>query len=246
MKKILIINSNTSLAATKHIERGLAPYVKDGFEVTFVNAAAGPEGIDTLLDIGISALETARIIAANRGEFDAYIVACGADPGLDMCRQIVDEPVVGLAESAMLLACPLGYKFSIMTTLEAEIPIVQQLVNHYGLSARLASVRAIDMTTAELADRKTLFDLMVAGARQAVKDDRAEVIILAGSVMLGLEDKLSDAVQVPVLTGMVSALKMAEALVDYGQKTSRAYKYSTPDKHDKLTGYDDFQDVYSA
>ena len=245
-RRILVINSNSNQAATKQIEKGLAPYIKPGTEVSFTNAAAGPQGIDTHLDVAISAVETAKVVAANRGLYDAYIVACGADPGLDICRQIVDEPVVGLAEAAMLLACTLGYKFSIMASLEAEIPAVEEKVAHYGLASRLASVRAIELSTAELSDRDMLVKLMVEGARQAVKEDRAEVIVLTGSVMVGLEEKLSQELQVPVLTGMVSALKMAEALVDYGQKTSRAYKYRPLRKQDRLLGYDELQDVYSA
>ena len=63
------------------------------------------------------------------------------------------------------------------------------------ITSRLASVRAIELSTAELADRDALFRRTVEGARLAVKEDRAEVIVMTGSVMVGLEEKLSQEVQ---------------------------------------------------
>ena len=243
--KILVVNSNSNPAATERIRLGLAPHVRPGTDITCVNAALGPQGIDTHLDVAVSAVETAKVVAAHRGQYHAYIVACGADPGVDVCRQIVDEPVVGIAEAAMLMACTLGYKFSLLTTLEAEIPGVEEMVAHYGLTARLASVRAIEMSTAELANREAAAQRLAEGARVAVRDDRAEVIVLTGSVMVGLEAQISVAAQVPVLAGLVCAYHMAEALIAYGQTTSRAYKYRRLKKHDRLLGYDELQAVYS-
>ncbi len=243
--KLLIINSNSNPAATERIRTGLAPHVRPETTLTYVNAALGPQGIDTHLDVAVSAVETAKVVAAQRGQYHAYIVACGADPGLDVCRQIVDEPVIGIAEAAMLMACTLGYKFSILTTLEAEIPGVEELVARYGLTARLASVRAIEMSTAELGQREAVAQRLAEGARLAVREDRAEVIVLTGSVMVGLEAQISETAQVPTLAGLVCAYHLAEALMAYGLKTSRAYKYRQLKKHDQLLGYDGLQAVYT-
>ena len=245
-RNLLVINSNSNLLATERIQRGLAPHLRPGTTVTCVNALQGPQGIDTHLDVAIAAVETAKVVAAHRSGYDAYIIACGADPGIDACRQMVDQPVIGIAEAAMLMACMLGYKFSLLTTLTAEIPSIEQLVSHYGLSARLASVRAIDMATAELANREAALQRLTESAQAAVRLDRAEAILLTGSVMVGLEAQVAALAKVPVLAGLICAYHLAEGLAAYGQHNSRAYKYRQLTKSDQLLGYAELQSVYSV
>jgi Asp/Glu/hydantoin racemase len=245
-RKILIINPNTNPAATQIIEAKLQSFIRPGTQVTCVNAENGPQGIDTYLDVAVSSVEAAKIVAANRNDYSAFILACGIDPGLDACRQIVTQPVIGVAEAAMLMACPLGHKFSIIATTKEEIPQFEELAARYGLTSRLASIRPIQMTTAELADREAMYKRIVEASQKAVVEDMAEVIVLTGSVMAGLHDEISNSIHVPVMVGLISALLLAEALLDYGCETSKANKYKPIVKMDKLLGYAEFQSVFSG
>lgn len=246
MSKILVINSNSNPMATKIIKESIPQYLSTrDLEIVFVNPEHGPQGIDTQLDIAISAVETVRIVALNREGFDAYIIACGSDPGLDACRSIVSAPVVGIAEAGMLMACTLGYKFSIIVNSEVDIPVNEERVRQYGLRDRFASARSIDMTTHELKDRRRMTERVAEVGRIAVERDRAEVIVLPGSVQIGMEFELADMIGAPVLSGMACALKMVEGLITFGQKTSQVRKYQQRKKLDMLAGYDDFQKVYS-
>jgi len=241
----MVVNPNTSNSVTERIARSLKPHIGEGTEITCVNAEAGPEGIDTLLDVALAGIEAVRVIVQNRNTYDAFIIACGDDPGLDVARQVTSKPVIGIAEAGMLMACLLGAKFSVLTALRAEIPRVQELVNHYGLSSRLASVLAVGLSTAELISSDELYRRNVSAGRKAVEEDMAEVIVLTGSVLGGLEIKLSQDLGVPVLSGLICALKLAEDMIDLGGRTSHIYKYSSLRKHDKLIGYEDLQEVYS-
>ncbi len=247
MRKLLVVNSNTSAAATDRIAAGCATHVGADTRVRYVNATDGPQGIDTRLDVAVSAVETARIVAQHRDDFDAFVVACGLDPGLDAARQVTDKPVIGIAEAGMLVACTLGATFSVLVPMGAQVTVMRDLVDHYGLRSRLASVRPVEMTTAELiGGRERLTMQLVGAARLAVDEDLAEVVVLTGSVMAGLEEELTSGVGVPVLSGMVCAIKLAEALIDLRVHTSHRYTYRTVAKHDRLIGYADLQEVYSA
>ncbi len=208
MSRILVINSNSNPAVTNIVEKGLPGYFgTNDIEIVCVNPEAGPPGVDTQLDIVISALETARIVAMHPDGFDAYIIACGSDPGLDACRSIVAAPVVGISEAGMLMACTLGYKFSIIVNSEVDIPVTEERVRQYGLRERFASARAIDMTTHELKDRRKMMERLVEVGRLAIDMDRAEVILLPGSVQIGMETELAERIGAPVLSGMACALK---------------------------------------
>jgi allantoin racemase len=247
VSKILVVNSNTSPAATERIVAACTPYVRPGTEVTYLNAAAGPQGIDSLLDVAVSGIETVRLIAHHRDDYDAFVVACGLDPLLGTARQVTDKPVVGIAEAGMLTACTLGATFSLLVTARAQLTFVRELVRHYGLESRLASVRAIELTTAELIDGLDhMHDRLVEAARRAIDEDMAEVIVLSGAVFGEVARQITPRVGAPVISGVVCAIQLAQDLVELGLTTSHLYTYRTPHKRDRLVGYADLQHVYSA
>ena len=53
---------------------------------------------------------------ANQDGYDAVILACFSDPGLDAAKEISTIPVIGIEEATLHIAAMLGAKFSIMTT----------------------------------------------------------------------------------------------------------------------------------
>ena len=247
MVKILVVNSNTSPSVTERVRDGCAPYVRPGTEVTYLNAEAGPQGIDSLLDVAVSGIETVRLIARHRDAYDAFVVACGLDPLLDAARQVTDKPVVGIAEAGMLMASTLGATFSVLVTARAQSTFVREVVRHYGLERRLASVRAVEVTTAELVGGlDQMQDRLVETARRAIEEDLAEVIVLTGAVFGQTARQIAPRVGAPVLAGVVCAIQLAQDLVELGARTSHLYTYHTPVKRDRLLGYDDLQHVYSA
>ncbi|HEY2717757.1 MAG TPA: aspartate/glutamate racemase family protein [Solirubrobacterales bacterium] len=248
MAKVLVVNSNSSASATAQIEAGCKPYIPAGAEVDFITAEAGPEGIDTPLDVALSGLESVRAIVRYEDDYDAFIVACGNDPGLDVARQVTDKPVVGIAEAGILFALMLGAKFSPLTLLRSEIPMVEEMVQRYGVSSRMASVATLDVSAGELIGGSAgdPYQLFADAARRAKEEDMAEVVVLVGSVMAGLQDRLTEDIGIPVVSGMVCAIRLAGDMAALGMRTSRAFKYSTPEKSDRLVGYPDFQAVYGA
>jgi allantoin racemase len=246
MRKILMINSNSNSDTTRWVMKKLEPYAGKETEMTGVNPENGPRVIDTLMDLSIGAIETVRLVARNKDRYDAFVVACGLDPGLDACRSIVKQPVVGIAEAGMLTACTLCRKFTILTHTDLSVSIVQELVHHYGFENRLASVRAIQMSGAEMADQGRMAQRIEEVSCRAVREDRAELIVLPGIHWVGLEEELSGKAGVPVLSGAVCAVKLAEFLIDYGQQTSKAGPYQQVRKQGPLIGYDDLQAVFSV
>ncbi len=66
-----------------------------------------------------------KIIAKERDNYDAFIIACGDDPGLSAAREITDNPVVAIGQSPMLLAPMLGRKFSIIGHWAGDLPALK-------------------------------------------------------------------------------------------------------------------------
>ncbi|MCC6791183.1 MAG: Asp/Glu/hydantoin racemase, partial [Thermomicrobiales bacterium] len=65
-------------------------------------------------------------------------------------REVVDVPVIGIAEAAMHLSCFVAHRFSIVTVLPRVVPMLHDLVRRYGLEERCASIRATGLGVLEL------------------------------------------------------------------------------------------------
>ena len=69
---------------------------------------------------------------------------------------------------------------------------------------------------------------IVEEARKAVEIDNAEVICLGCAGMAGLEEAITGALGVPVVDGIAAAVRLAEAVVGLGLRTSKISTYALP------------------
>ncbi len=77
------------------------------------------------------------VIEAEKQGYDAVIIGCADDPGLYEARQAVDIPVVAPAEAAMMLACSLGSRFSMVTVMHELVAFCERNIRNYGMEARV-------------------------------------------------------------------------------------------------------------
>jgi allantoin racemase len=134
----------------------------------------------------------------------------------------------------------LGYKFSVVTTNREWEPLLWDAVKHYGMVERCASVRSTGMPVLALesASPDETYRMILEASQQAMEKDGAEVICLGCAGMTGLDKKLETELQIPVVDGVVGALKLLEGLVGYGARTSKRLAYSQPG-YKELVGYAD-------
>ena len=144
-----------------------------------------------------------------------------AIPGLAALKEISPVPVVGMADASILQACTLGGRFSIVTGGERWQSMLEEFVAGMGLASRLASVRTVAPTGADIArNPKAAMALLAKGCQACVKEDRADVVILGGAGLAGLAAKLEGKVEVPLLDGVACAISTAESLA--AQKPAKA------------------------
>ncbi len=186
-----------------------------------------------------------KAIEAEKDGYDAAVIGCFFDPGLQQAREVVDIPVIGVAEASMLVACLMGRNFGIVTLTEPKLhPGFEAAIRALGLQERTAPnpVRGISMSMADLYGKgmknpKLIADAVMEKARELVADG-AEVIIVGNTAMSppctvsGLT-KLGDAV--PILDCVSVGIKAAEMIVDLRSKfdlpaVSRAGIYGMADR----------------
>lgn len=229
--RLLVINPNSTASMTEKIGHAARRVASPGTEIVAINPSQGPVSIEGYYDEALSVPGLLQAIQTTVG-FDAVIIACFDDTGLDAARCITDKPVIGIGEAAYHFASMIANKFSVVTTLARSVPALEHNLHRYGLSARCARIRSSDVAVLELetagSDACARISAEIA---VAIETDRAEAIVLGCAGMADLADSLSAEFGLPVLDGVSCAVKMAEAMVGLGLRTSRLGGYAPPPVH---------------
>ncbi len=210
-----MVNSNSSELVTAQLAETAAEWLLPGTEADFMNPNRGPRGIDSRLDLAVAAVETAEVVRAHGESYDAYVVACGNDPGLAASREVTTRPVVGIAEAGFLHACALGERFSVAVLAPGKARGMRSLVRGYGLDARLAGVIAAESSSASAAsDPDRLLAQLAEACAGADRSQLGDALVLTGSVMGRLAEPLAARIGIPVVSGLLSGIRMAETLAE--------------------------------
>jgi allantoin racemase len=228
--KILLLNPNTTRAVTDLLYSAGTKVTSPGTELVVATAERGVPYIATRAEAQIGGAIALEMLAAAGSSIDAAIIAAFGDPGLFGARELFDIPVVGLAEAAMLTACMLGRRFSIVTFARALAPWYQECVTMDGLDARCAGIRTLDGTFESISNvQAEKEDMLVSLANRAVEQDDADVVILSGAPLAGLADKVRDRIPVPVVDPTAAAVRQAETLVILKPRKATAGTFRRPD-----------------
>lgn len=175
--------------------------------------------------------------------FDAYAISTLPDPWLREIRAMLDIPVVGYGESAMLASCMLGRRFGILGFIPELATQLEENVRLYGLQDRFAGAHDVGFrfndVLAGFADpapllerfRKAARGLIAAGADVIIPGEAPMCVLLASQ-------RLSQVDGVPVMDSLSAWIKCAEMTVDLkkqsGVSVSRRGYYQEPPKADRM------------
>jgi allantoin racemase len=228
--RILLLNPNTSREVTDLLASVGRRAASPGTELVPLTAPRGVPYIATRAEAQIGGAIALELLAEQQHEFDAAIIAAFGDPGLLGARELFDIPIVGMAESAMLTACMLGRRFSIVTFARALGPWYRECVEMHGLRERCAGIRMLDGSFRSISNvQEEKEALLIELANRAVSEDEADVIILAGAPLAGLAGKVRSKIPVPVVDQVAAAVKQAETLVVLAPRKATSGTFRRPD-----------------
>jgi len=228
--RILLINLNTSEAITNKMRDVVLKIKHSDTEVEVMSPDSGPIAIDSSYDEAYAVPATLEVVkkANNRG-FDAIILGCFCDAGVEAAREISDIPVIAMEEATLALAITLGNKFSIMTEKQPRVAMKELHIRRAGLLNRLASIRPLGLSVTELdAEPEETKQKGLYLAKKMVNEDGAEVIIMGCAAMAGYSASIQQQLHVPVLDPTTVAFKWAEMVVDLRLMHSKVGLYHTP------------------
>ncbi|WNS76230.1 aspartate/glutamate racemase family protein [Bacillus sp. DTU_2020_1000418_1_SI_GHA_SEK_038] len=230
--KIKVINPNTTWEMTKGIENAAKSVARSDTQIIAVSPQMGPASIESYYDEYLCIPGVLEEIKKGEEEgVDGFVIACWGDPGLQAAREVTDKPVVGIAEASVYLASMLAARFSVVTVLPRIKTMLEDLVDSYGVSKRVLNIRTTPMCVLDFErDPEAGMEMLRQEGKKAVEEDKAEAILLGCAGMAEFADNLEKELGVPVIDGVVAAVKFAESIVDLGKKTSKLKTYKYPEK----------------
>jgi allantoin racemase len=180
-------------------------------------------------------------LRAEKEGYDAFLIGNVFEPGLHALREVLNIPVLGLAESSVHLACLMGASFSVVNVNPKFTRRVTENIASTGLGSRMVSIDEMTVERGRVLDRAfedaTVCAEVVSqfsdAARQGIAKGAETVIPAGGIVMTILAHANVHAVDgVPIVNGLIALLKMAEMAVQIrgltGAFTSKRMMYAPP------------------
>lgn len=185
---IILINPNSTVSMTESMLRTARQTVPTA-EFEGWTSHDGPPAIQGAADGQLAEKPLLKLVAKASGQgAAAIIIGCFDDTALDAARAVANCPVIGIGQAGYHLASVAGGNFSVVTTLEVSVPILEANINAYGLAGQLGKVRASGVPVLALEQDAQAATIQVAAEIQrAVREDGIQSVVLGCGGMVDIE-----------------------------------------------------------
>ncbi|NVN38659.1 aspartate/glutamate racemase family protein [Komagataeibacter swingsii] len=212
--RLLLINPNTDTDMTYRMVTHAEAQLAGAVAIEAVTARFGARYITNQVSVTIAGHAVLDALACAHGPFDGVLVACFGDPGRDALASICSVPVIGMAQASLLRAARQPGRFSIVTGGREWKPMLVNLIQAMGLSARLASIRILPAAGNVLANGGLPACRQIARAcNEAVHEDGAARVVLGGAGLAGFAARIAPDVAAPVMCSLHESLQEARHLL---------------------------------
>ncbi len=214
MKRLLLINPNTSEPITRKLADCARERLGNRFEVQAITARFGSSYISSEVSLAVaqhSVVDAYQWAVEQGTQPHVILIGCFGDPGLFALKEMANCPVLGLAEASMRAASVRG-PFSIVTGGAAWKQPLERLAFSIGLHSQLRGIETVEASGAELAaDPTGAKRILLEACRTASQSipsgkQRPLSLILGGAGLLGMAQDLAPHLTVPVLDSVHCAL----------------------------------------
>ena len=182
-----------------------------------------------------------NMLKAEKEGYDAFVIGCSFEFGMDEGREMLNIPVVGMTHTNLHMAAMLGELFAIVTSTPYTAEKYRQMIARYGLQSKHLRGNYIFPVVPEewanaLKDPEPVAEKFKVVARRAIADG-ASVIIPTPAFISGVFYKIGGLTSLDgalILDPVAVAVKFAEMMVDLkkiGIEVSRKLQvYGSPGK----------------
>lgn len=213
--KVLMTDKAMRRETMDEREKMLATAVSGGVSISVDCIKKGPDELDCHTDEAFAAPELVKMaIAAEEEGFDAIVIYCFSDVGLDALRENVKIPVIAPGEVTLAAAHTICSRFAVITGESANIPrTYRRMMKNAIAREKLAAVLPLDIPTAEMRVNPNATMEHLEKACQEAAAHGADGIILGCLGMAGYGEMLEKKYPVKVFDPAFIAVAFAEMCV---------------------------------
>lgn len=203
---VILINPNSTTAMTDAmlaVAQSAAPDLRfEGW-----TSHDGPPSIQGAEDGELATAPLLELIQkADAARAEGIIIGCFDDTALEQASKLAHCPVVGIGQSAYHLSALRNWKFSVVTTLSASVPVLEENIRDLGLEKYLGRVRASEVPVLAIHEDQAASQEQISGeARLAECEDDVDAIILGCAGMVSLTAAVRETVSLNVIDPVVAA-----------------------------------------
>lgn len=180
---VVIINPNSTVAMTEAMVAA-AQAAAPGLTFEGWTSHDGPPAIQGPED-GARAEGPLLTLVEKADGADGIIVGCFDDTALAAAAKAAACPVIGIGQASFHLAALQHWRFSVVTTLDVSVPIIERNIREMGLDWACARVRAADVPVLALeSDRGAAERAIRVEAERALTSDGCDALILGCAGMV--------------------------------------------------------------
>lgn len=207
MKRILVVNPNSSVSMTESIDRSVEMLrFAGGPQIDVTRIETSPAGIESQEDVESVVLPLLRRLESE--DADGFVIACFSDPGVHVARENINKPILGAAESAYAAALTLGSRIGVISIGEKSLRRHARYLRELGHYDKLVGDRPINTGTAGLKNNDTM-DRIISVGKQLRDQDGADVLVLACAGMGDFRETLQNEIGLPVVDPIQAAVSAA-------------------------------------
>jgi allantoin racemase len=242
---ILVVNPNTSHEMTGAIDRIAQGAAGTSARVITLCSKQGPHTIEGALDAALGTAGMLEVIAACAQPFDAVVVACFGDPGVEAVRLLVRVPVVGIGAASFLQAACIGQRFAIVTPSVGTPERYAAVTAAMGLSRQFLGTYQTQLAVADFeSDDPAVVETLVLHAQQAVKDG-AECLLFGCAGIADQIREIEERVGVLCIASVAAGVTQAMACLRHRRAPLAGGPFRTV-QHKPLEGFAALQSHYQG
>ncbi len=133
--------------------RVLNQLASPGTCIELVEVDQGPPSIESEADEQAAIPHLVELGRARRADYDAYIIGCYSDLGIQPLRRAAGIPVVGPVRASFSTAAAGFERFAILTINQAVIPILDRQVQRLGFAGRVSGIDGVGIGVLDIVRR---------------------------------------------------------------------------------------------
>ncbi|CAH1657092.1 Hydantoin racemase [Hyphomicrobiales bacterium] len=217
MKKLLLINPNTSSATTSGMLAVAAEEAAGLIEIEGATVGRGP-----LMVVDSAGLQTAAdavgelVAATDLSSYAGIIIGGFGDPGLERVRGRICVPATGIAEAAFSEAAAGGRRFSVVMTAPGLVAAIEARAATYGCRAQLARIHVVCQGAARPSGPDAVQAAVHAACEAAIREDGIDAVVIGGGPLAPVARRLRSLLAVPVVEPIPASVRLALARAQQG------------------------------